>query len=108
MEIDLINSPISDLNQKVDTVFENPPFGTRIKHHDRVFLEKAVNIVKVVYSIHKSSQKVRDFLKRYVEDLECKVTNIVSLDFNIRPSYEFHKKNNYNVKIDIYRIKRGN
>ena len=48
VDITWVNSSISDIDLKFDTVFQNPPFGTRIKHHDKIFLEKAINIGKVI------------------------------------------------------------
>ena len=71
------------------------------------FLEKALKIGKVVYSIHKSSKKVREFINRYVEDLNCNITNIVTMGFSIPKTYDFHKKHEITVKIDVYRIIRG-
>lgn len=106
VDIEFILSDVSSIFGEYDTVFQNPPFGTRIKHHDSLFLEKSLTISKVTYSIHKSSKDVRDFIKRYVENLHCTITNIVSMDFEIPRTYEFHKKKKYNVKIDVYRIVR--
>ena len=75
--------------------------------NDMIFLEKALKIGNVVYSIHKSSNKVREFINRYVEDLDYNITTIVSRDFRMFQTYNFHKKHDHTVKIDVYRIIRG-
>ena len=41
----------------------NPPFGTKVRHMDIVFLEKALETSPVVYSFHKSESKA--FLERF-------------------------------------------
>ncbi len=101
------NKNILDLYDKFDTIIQNPPFGTKIKHSDKLFLEKALDLGKVTYSIHKSTEKVRQFINKYVKELGGKITETISCDFNIPNTYEFHKKRSYYVKIDIYRILRG-
>src|SRR3989338_2841187 len=46
-------------NDEVDTVIQNPPFGTKKRHNDVIFLEKAAEISNVVYSMHKSDEHVK-------------------------------------------------
>jgi len=59
-EVELLMSDVSYLpfSHKVDTTVMNPPFGTRNKGIDLVFLKKAIELSKVsVYSLHKSSTR---------------------------------------------------
>ena len=35
-----LNRDINNFNDKVDTVIQNPPFGTKQEHADKVFLER--------------------------------------------------------------------
>ena len=44
---------IEDFDKKVDVVIQNPPFGTKIKHIDALFLKKAVKSAPIVYSFHR-------------------------------------------------------
>ncbi|MCO5592516.1 hypothetical protein L7F22_046519 [Adiantum nelumboides] len=59
--IDLIQGNVADCNLKgwkVDTVVMNPPFGTRKKGSDMMFLSSACQIAdSTVYSLHKSSTR---------------------------------------------------
>src|SRR3989338_9005081 len=48
---------INEFNEKADLVVQNPPFGVKVKHMDRVFLKKAFEISRLVYSFHKSEGK---------------------------------------------------
>lgn len=54
---------MSAFSERVDTVVMNPPFGSVNKGADRIFLEKAVELSKVVYSLHNA--KSADYVRRY-------------------------------------------
>lgn len=64
--IDLANSQqwaLINAHKKFDTVVMNPPFGTKRKGIDILFLVTALNLAQnAVYSMHKSS--TRDFIQR--------------------------------------------
>ncbi|MBP2172973.1 putative methylase [Methanococcus voltae] len=85
-------------------VIQNPPFGaqTTNKFADRIFLEKALEVGDVVYTIHNTPS--REFIKKYVADNERNITHIFQAYFRIPAIYEFHKKKFVNVPVDIYRI----
>ena len=56
----LHHTDVSHFGQRVDTIFMNPPFGTRDEHADRRFLLKAFSLARQVYSIslpHQASSK---------------------------------------------------
>ena len=48
---------VEDINkfktEEADLVLQNPPFGVKTKHADKVFLEKAMEIGPIIYSFHK-------------------------------------------------------
>ncbi len=50
-----IKADVREFNKKTDVVVQNPPFGTRQEHADKAFLEAAINIAGIVYSLHKTS-----------------------------------------------------
>ncbi len=99
-----INSPISEFNQKVDTVIMNPPFGVQNEHSDREFLEKAFKISKSIYSIHKIESK--KFIKKISEKFYFKVIKIYKLDFLIKKTYNFHKSDRYYVKTGCWHLRK--
>ena len=51
----LLEADIQDFREQVDIVVENPPFGTKMTHLDKIFLEKAMQSAPVIYSLHKST-----------------------------------------------------
>src|SRR3989344_6126679 len=66
-----INSDVKEFDKKVDTVIQNPPYGTKDKHADREFLVKAFQISNKIYSMHKLSTS--SFVEKIAEDYEFKI-----------------------------------
>lgn len=63
-DAEFVNYDIGDFFTPADVVVMNPPFGTRSKGADIRFLERAMQLSPIIYSIHKASTK--DFLDGYV------------------------------------------
>ncbi|MBU1976229.1 MAG: METTL5 family protein [Nanoarchaeota archaeon] len=82
-DAEFVNYEITDFFSPVDVVIMNPPFGTRNPGADKVFLERAMKISRVVYSIHKASTKehIRGFIERnnfrikYEKEFEMPIKN---------------------------------
>jgi len=73
-DVDWIVGDLDAICGEFDTVVMNPPFGTKQRHLDKVFLTKAIQIGCVVYSIHKSA--TREYISRYLTRRGCKVRAI--------------------------------
>lgn len=87
---------------RVDTILQNPPFGTRMKHIDKVFLEVAMNLAGVVYTFHKSSTE--NFVKSLCNSLKVRITEILRFDFPLKKSLEHHRKKIQKIKVSCFRI----
>jgi putative methylase len=95
---------IKDIKGKADTVVQNPPFGVKKKKADRIFLEKAFEVGKVIYSMHKA--ETREFIMQYIKKLGGRVTDVTSLEFALPYSYKFHRKEMKKILVDVFRIER--
>jgi len=105
---DVIEADIADItgvDQQVDSVLMNPPFGTKQKHHDKLFLEKATAFAPVIYTIHKSN--TRSFIEAFCRDVHYTITNSWNADFPIKKVHEFHKKPKVVVEVRVYRFERA-
>ncbi len=89
---------------RFDTLLQNPPFGVQRKRADRKFLLKALKLAPVVYSLHKSGEGNRAFIKRFIEGHGGKVTDIYQMKLNIPRMFKFHTKRRHEVEVDLYRI----
>ena len=97
-------SDISLFDNPVEVVVENPPFGTKEKHIDKLFLEKAFSIGKVVWSMHKYSTK--RFVEAICKDFGFEITHRFRYDFRIKAMFEFHHKRTYPVDVGLWRMER--
>jgi len=104
--ISWILASVERLDLRADVVIQNPPYGVRKEGADRPFLEAALRIAPIVYSLHKSGRRNRRFLKRFIKDLGGIIDRILPFEVTIRPTFEFHVKKSYKVKVDLYRIVR--
>ncbi len=101
---EIIRANIADFDKKVDTVIQNPPFGTKTRHADREFLVMAFKAAKVIYSFHKI--ETADFVRKIAADNGFNVTNIVPLQLQLKPTYHFHKSRMRRIEVGLFRIEK--
>jgi putative methylase len=104
-KISWVAGDIESIRNSFDTVIMNPPFGTKQEHADIRFLRVALNIGKVIYSIHKST--THSFIARWLKDLETEFEVVMTTKMAIPHQYEFHHKRSHLVDVDVLRIIRG-
>jgi putative methylase len=92
-----------DSSRKV--VVMNPPFGTKTKHADRVFLEKAFDFADSIYSVHKAESM--EFLKSISREKGFKIDRVWEYDFGIKNCHEKHKKRIHKFKVVCVRLVKG-
>ncbi len=95
---------VSEFNEKVYVVFQNPPFGVQRRHADIPFLEKALSISNVVYTIHKAGNE--DFITDLAHKYGGKITNIIKGMIKIPRIFEFHRKKWKRVEVSVFRLVR--
>ena len=102
VNIHWVRSKIEEIQGSFDVVIMNPPYGTRSAHADLRFLDKAVQLAKVTYSIHKSS--TRSYLAKYLERAGRKVDEVRSMSLDIPHLVNFHTRKWKSVNVDLLRI----
>lgn len=80
-------------------VIMNPPFGTKIKHADKKFLECAIKCSNHIYSMHKSSTKV--FLDAYARTNELTIGWQETTSFPLKNTHKGHIKRIERIEVDI-------
>lgn len=108
-----------------DTVVQNPPFGVQKRRADRKFLAKAMEVGRVVYSLHKGSVEDRalvgrlrtgktglvptvpsPFLERFIEESGGTVTGVYSMVMTIPRMFEFHRERRHAFVVDLYVVEK--
>ena len=88
-----------------DTVVMNPPFGTRVKGIDMIFLERALDIAQTtVYSLHKTT--TRAHIVKKAKQWGVDVAVVAEMKFDIPAMYKFHKKKSANVAVDMLQFRK--
>lgn len=82
-EVDFLNCDLRNIDstkKRLDTVIMNPPFGTRVKGIDIVFLKKALEIASsAVYSMYAIIMTISIFfLENFVPNKFLKIFEIIS------------------------------
>ncbi len=113
VEVEFIKSDIKDFSGKCDTVFQNPPFGMRgEKHSDRLFILKAIECGRKVYSLHRggyeneSGSKTREFLTKFIEKNGGNVVQIKAFKFDVPYMFKFHRKPKVSYSVDLFVIEK--
>lgn len=105
LEIEFKVKDVANVKCNVDTIVQNPPFGVRKKGTDIMFLEKALQLAHVIYTMHKS--KTRRFILSFIEKKNAMVTDLFTVNFPLPRMYDFHRKERKRIEVDIYRIVKG-
>lgn len=95
---------IAKLKMKADVVIQNPPFGTKVKHSDVIFLEKALETAAVVYSFHKSESNA--FLERFSAGKNAKITHIWDFRFPLKATFGFHRRQIHRINVSCFRFQK--
>ncbi len=86
--VELLNMDVKDFDIKVSVVIQNPPFGVKETHADKLFLIKAMEISKIIYSFHKYS--TRDFVEKFVKENGYKAFIVLKYKFPLKQKFWFH------------------
>lgn len=109
-ELDNVNYVLSDVCEfknsfDVDTVIQNPPFGSQRRAkggEDLSFVKKACKLKpNAIYSFHMASTE--EFLVNFYQKCGLNITHIFRYNFPIPKIYEFHTKEMQNVNVIVIR-----
>ena len=104
LETGWVLADIESLRGTVDTVVMNPPFGTKRPHADIEFLQTALRIGRVVYSIHKSA--TRRYVANWLREHGRHADRIITTKMEIPHQFSFHRKRKSYVGVDVFRIRQ--
>lgn len=113
--VEFVCSDIESFAGECDTVVQNPPFGMRgEKHSDRLFLKKALQCGKRIYSLHRGGyedgnghNKTREFLSSFIEQNGGRVLSVKEFKFDIPYMFKFHKKPKVSYNVDLFVIEKA-
>lgn len=95
---------VKDFSEDVDVVLQNPPFGVKRSHHDKLFLVRALELADVVYTFHKLSTE--DFVKKVVRDSGFVVRRVYRYRLPIKRQFFFHFSRVREVEVGCWLLTR--
>lgn len=101
---EFVNKDIKNLKISSDVTIQNPPFGTKIRHNDKIFLEKALKTAPVTYSFHKSESK--GFLERFSAKKNARITHIWGFRFPLKATFSFHRRQMHRIDVSCFRFEK--
>ena len=87
-----------------DTVIMNPPFGAQRAHADRPFIDLALSIAPVTYSIFNAGSI--QFIKTYTAG-RAEIAEKVGGVFPIKRTFSFHTRDVQDIEVEILRLIRS-
>ena len=87
----------------IDTVVMNPPFGAQKIHADRPFIDCALTLAPVTYSIFNAGSA--QFVNAYTAH-RAKVTEKIGGTFPIKRTFAFHTRDVQEIEVEILRLER--
>lgn len=106
----LVNSSVEDIQfENIDTTIMNPPFGVNPRNRglDMMFLKKALELSKTVYTIHKHSPGEEKLVKEIAYSMKYTIVYREKTLLPIKMMYPRHRRRVYRVEVDIYGLKKG-
>ncbi len=123
--VDWVAGDIDVVTGAFDTVVQNPPFGVQRRAADRRFLEKALELGSIVFSLHNhpfadknllnrlkaaGGQPLQvapsSFMTRAVEQQRSKIEAVYALPLILPHMFDFHTKDKQYIIIDLYVMKK--
>lgn len=104
-----VNSDVRDIDlNAVDTVIMNPPFGVhpRSRGIDVLFLKKAMDISKSIYSIHKLTRGIDPIVSELSSSFGFEITYRERINFPIPMMFETHRRRRYTVSTVLFVLRR--
>jgi len=100
------NEGDTNYSRKNIVVIMNPPFGIQKKHADRPFIEVAMRISEVIYSIHSAGSE--KYIEKVCRASNFKITHLWRYKIPLKRSYKFHEKDFKYIAVEIFRIVKDN
>ena len=123
--VEWVAGDVSVITGSFDTVVQNPPFGVQKRAADRKFLEKALEVGNVVYSLHNHPRTDKRLIKRlkantasllqvapspfiekFVERHHGVIKAVYAMLMTIPRMFDFHTKLRHDFVVDLYVIKK--
>lgn len=110
LDVEFFRSDVEDVDDEVDAVVMNPPFGIQERDSNLIFLEKAFETAPDVFALlHRSDEKTgktRQFLKEFATRHSVTTSILRTYTFPLPRTMAFHGKERKAIEVDLYYFHR--
>lgn len=85
-------------------VVMNPPFGTQIKHADKLFLSVAKTIAPRIYTMHKTSTTT--FIEKYAQDNQLIIRWQHEMSYPLKQTLPQHTKRLERINVSLFCLEK--
>ncbi len=93
---------VRDVTGPFDTVLMNPPFGSQRRHADLPFLDRSLELGRVVYGFHNA--RAEAYVRRRIESRGGRITDRLEYAFPIARSFAHHREDERRVAVVLFRV----
>ncbi len=97
-----VHSKVEQFSTPVDCIIQNPPFGTRTKGADTLFLQSAFKNAPIIYSFHKTV--TRKHIEKVSEQADFAITHAFPFQFPLKATLATHTKHIQRIDVTAFRI----
>jgi putative methylase len=101
VDVDWRQQDVASLEGAFETVLTNPPFGAQRRHADRPFIDKALQVSRVVYSFHNAVTEA--YVRSRIEARGGTVTDRIEYEFPIPRTFAFHRQDVRRIPVVLLR-----
>lgn len=101
---EIIQGNVASYDEEMDTILQNPPFGTRGKGADTAFLDRALQLAPAVYSLHKTSTE--EYIRKLCNAQDAHITWTERYQFPLKQTLPDHTRKIHRIAVSAFRITR--
>ncbi|MDH7508904.1 MAG: METTL5 family protein [Methanomassiliicoccales archaeon] len=104
-DVEFVLARIPHFSARADVAIQNPPFGSQRRGADRPFLETAMSVASVIYTMHNA--ETVEFVLNFVMNSGWEIVLQKRYKFVIPHMFEFHKKMKKDFDVLLLCIRRS-
>ncbi len=86
-------------------VVMNPPFGTQMKHADKLFLTAATKMAPIIYTMHKTT--TRNFVQAFTADNNLIISWHENVSYPLKNTLGHHKKRLERIQVTLFGLEQA-
>lgn len=105
-KIQILHDDVQTCQEEADLVIQNPPFGTKNKNMDTIFLEAAMRAAPHIITMHKESTD--KYIQNFINENKYKILRKYSFKYPLKKTMPQHKQKIEYINVSGWLLERNN